>query len=236
MSNRILLEVAVASLEDARTAIAGGADRLELNCALELGGLTPTLSTVESVCALGTPTIIMARPRAGGFVYSTAEFQFLINDVAVALNLGAEGVAFGCLRSDRTVNSDWVAGMVSLAERTSSETVFHRAFDLTPDPFGALDILIDLGVTRVLTSGQAASASQGASLISRLIDYAAGRIEVLPGAGIRPENIEDLLARTGATQVHGSFSIERDDPAEPVCCGRYRATSREMVEAMRARL
>lgn len=234
MTNRILLEVAVASLDDARTAIAAGADRLELNCALELGGLTPSLSTIESVCALGTPTIVMARPRPGGFVYSADELQIATNDAMLALSIGAAGIAFGCLRPDRTINTDQVAAFARLAEHTSAQTVFHRAFDLTPDPFAALDTLIDLGVTRVLTSGQAPSAPLGAALIRRLIEHAAARIEILPGAGIRPENVKSLLAQTGATQVHGSFSVERDDDASPVCPGAYRVGSRNMIESIRA--
>ena len=234
MIRGLVLEVAVASLDDARIAQTAGADRLELNSALELGGLTPSPAMIESVCALGLPTIVMVRPRPGGFVYSNAEFDTLLRDAEFALRHGAAGVAFGCLRSDQTVDPDRAARIVELAG--PAQTVFHRAFDVTPDPFAALETLIELGVTRVLTSGQAASALLGVSLIKRLIDCAAGRIEIVPAAGVRAENVDSLLAQTGATQVHGSFSVERNDRAQPVCQSGYRATRREHVEAIRARL
>jgi copper homeostasis protein len=231
MTQKILLEVAVASLDDARTAIAAGADRLELNSALELGGLTPSAALIQSVCALGVPTIIMARPRPGGFVYSPEEIDTLLRDAAFAVRHGAAGVAFGCLRPDRTIDRDRTAEVLQWIG--PAQSVFHRAFDLTPDPFAALDTLIDLGVTRVLTSGQAASAPLGATLIRRLIGHAAGRIEILPGAGIRPENVATLLAQTAAAQIHGSFSVERNDPAHPVCPGRYRATCGQTIRLVR---
>jgi copper homeostasis protein len=231
---RILLEVAVASLDDARVAHAAGADRLELNSALELGGLTPSPALIESACALGVPTIVMVRPRPGGFVYSDAEFDTLLRDAEFALRRGAAGVAFGCLRLDRTIDRSRAARIVELAG--PAQTVFHRAFDVTPEPFAALETLIELGLTRILTSGQAATALLGASLIKRLIERAGGHIEILPGGGIRAENVDALLAQTAAGQFHGSFSVQRDDPAHPVCDGRFRATGREQVEAIRARL
>jgi copper homeostasis protein len=234
MTRRLLLEVAVASLEDARVAQAAGADRLELNSALELGGLTPSPALIESVCALGLPTIVMMRPRPGGFVYSDSEFDTLRRDAQFALRHGAVGVAFGCLSPDRTVDRDRAAKVVEFCG--SAQTVFHRAFDVTSDPFAALETLIELGITRVLTSGQASTALLGASLIRRLIERAAGRIELLPGAGIRAENIDALLTQTGAQQFHGTFSVQREDFAEPVCGSQYPATSREQVEAIRARL
>jgi copper homeostasis protein len=228
---RVLLEVAVASLDDALTAVVAGADRLELNSALELGGLTPSPALIEFVCPLGLPTIVMSRPRPGGFAYSPAEFDTLARDAAFALRHGAAGVAFGCLHPDHTIDRDRAAEIVRLAGGT--QTVFHRAFDLTPDPLAALDTLIELGVTRVLTSGQAASAPLGAPLIRRLVEHAAGRIEILPGAGIRPENVALMLAQTAATQIHGSFSVERDDPAHPVCPGRFRATCGATIRLVR---
>lgn len=226
--SRVRVEVAVATLADAQTAQAAGADRLELNAALELGGLTPSLGTlVEVKCATSLPVVVMIRPRPGGFAYSDAEFRTMQRDADVALSHGADALAFGVLTGDRTIDLGRAREFVRQAG--GSPIVFHRAFDLTADPLVALDQLIDMGVTRVLTSGQQISAPAGTGMIRRLIERSAGRIEVLPGGGIGPGNVTDLIARTGATQVHGSFSAEASDPAEPVCPGSYRTTSRRLL-------
>ena len=233
MSSRILLEVAVATLADAQTAQAAGADRLELNAALELGGLTPSIGTVELVkAACRIPVIAMVRPRPGGFVYSSAERATMERDCDHLLAAGVAGVAFGFLSADRTID---VSATRAFVNRIGSgpECVFHRAFDLTPDPAVALATLIDLGVTRVLTSGQATAAPDGTTVIKRLVIQAANRTEILPGAGITPENVAQLIADTGVHQVHGSLSVVRSDPGQPVCPGEYRVTCAKRVAAAR---
>jgi copper homeostasis protein len=201
---RVLIEAAVADLAAARIAFAGGADRLELNSVLELDGLTPSLQTLAAVKeTIPLPVIAMLRPRAGGFVYDEAEFAAMREDGRVLLERGADGLAFGFLTAEGAVDGPRTRELVQHAH--PKESVFHRAFDRTSDPFGALETLIDLGVTRILTSGQQRTALDGTDLIRRLIERAAGRIEILPGAGISPENAPSLVARTGATQIHGSF-------------------------------
>jgi copper homeostasis protein len=231
----ILIEVAISTLADARVAHGAGADRLELNAALELGGLTPSIGTLALVRKMvPLPVVAMLRPRAGGFVYSDGEFLTMQRDADVLLAQGASGLAFGFLTVDRTVDADRTRALVRQLG-PSRETVFHRAFDLTADPFAAMESLIDCGVRRILTSGQKATALAGADVIRRLIERSAGRIEILPGAGVTPENAAELMMRTGATQVHGTFSEMRDDPAaEPVCAGGYRVTSARVVSATRA--
>ena len=200
----VLVEAAVENLGAARAAHLGGADRLELNSALALDGLTPSLATLAAVKeAVPLPVIAMLRPRAGSFIYDEAELGAMRSDAQRLLGAGAAGLAFGFLTPQGAVDRQRTREFVERA--SPGVSVFHRAFDVTRDAIEALDVLIDLGVTRVLTSGQQASAIEGAGLIRRLIERAAGRIEILPGAGISPANAADLIARTGATQIHGSF-------------------------------
>jgi copper homeostasis protein len=176
----------------------------------------------------------LIRPRPGGFVYGDDPFLTMRRDADLALAHGADGLVFGLLRSDHSIDRPRTSALVAQAGRR--QTVFHRAFDLTPDPFAALETLIDLGVTRVLTSGQQPAAPDGADLIRRLIERAAGRIEILPGAGVTPANAAALIARTGATQLHGTFSVPRANPAGPVCDGGYRATSAQLIADTRTAL
>ena len=209
---KILLEISCGSIDDALQAQAGGADRVELSSALFVGGLTPSAGTLQFAREqLRIPIMTMVRPRAAGFCYSDAEFATMKMDVEHAIGSGADGVVFGCLSADGTIDLSRTRVLRDLAG--TRPTVFHRAFDFTPDPFRALDELIDCGVTRILTSGQQPTAVEGADLIRQLIEHARGRIEILPGSGIRAWNVEELLARTGCSQVHLSASKPICDPS-----------------------
>jgi copper homeostasis protein len=231
----ILLEVALATLDDARTASESGADRIELNAALELGGLTPSLATLITIRqSVPLPVIVMIRPRPGGFVYTDAEFLTMRRDADLALEHGADGLAFGILRPDRTI--DRPRCEILLCQMGGRPAVFHRAFDLTPDPFDALSCLSDLGLTRILTAGQQPDAMAGVAMLRQLVERAAGRIQILPGGGVTPDNAPALIALTGVNQLHGSFSTPDRDPAEPVCQGAYRRTSAEKIRKTRAAL
>lgn len=243
----ILLEVCIASVDDAVIAAGAGADRLELNAALELGGLTPSLGTLIAVKeAVDLPVLVMLRPRPGGFCYSTADVDVMQRDLDLALEHGADGVVFGLLTEDGRVDAERCARL--LARCGDRPAVFHRAFDVTPDPAEALETLIDLGFARVLTSGQEASAYNGAACIRRLIEQAAGRIEILPGGGINAFTVADVVARTGCTQVHASLRTSRRDPStaarphirfsSPVRAGEDRVglTDAEAVSDLRRRL
>jgi copper homeostasis protein len=215
-SRRVRLEVCIASAEDAEVAAGGGADRLELNSALELGGLTPSLGCLaETREATRLPVVAMIRPRPGGFCYSAGELRTLRRDADLALEYGAAGIAFGVLTPDGRVDVARCRGIVEIVRQAGAAegAVFHRAFDYTPDPLEALEQLIDLGVRRVMTSGQRLTAEKGAGLIAELIRRSAGRIEVLPAAGIRPWNVTGLVARTGCDQVHASLREKRPDPS-----------------------
>jgi copper homeostasis protein len=210
--NAILLEICIASVEDALAAQAGGADRLELNCALALGGLSPSLGLLRQVMRTVTlPVIAMARPRSGGFCYSASEFTVLQRDVELALENGVAGVAFGILTPEGQV--DLVRCWQVIRQIGEREAVFHRAFDVAADPSRALDQLIGLGVCRVMTSGQEPTALDGAELIRKLLAKGSGRIEVLPASGINPKTVTKLLKRTGCDQVHASLRMKRCHPA-----------------------
>ena len=198
---KVLLEICCGSLNDALEAQLGGADRVELCSALFLGGLTPSAATImEARARLKIPFVAMVRPRSGGFCYSDAEMSVMERDAEFASASGADGIVLGVLHDDGTVDVNRCKCLRTIARE--QQAVFHRAFDVVPEPFRALDQLVDLGFTRILTSGQRKNAADGWELISRLIDYAKGRIEIFPGGGIGPGNIRDVVARTGCNQVH----------------------------------
>jgi copper homeostasis protein len=208
----MLLEICCGSIDDALQAQAGGADRIELCSALFLGGLTPSLGTLKYAREqLTIPIIAMVRPRGGGFCYTDAEFASMERDAEAAIGNGADGVVFGILESDGNIDLHRTRRIRDIIG--DRQAVFHRAFDVTPDPFRALDQLVDIGVTRILTSGQQDTVPEGADLIRKLNEYARGRIEVLPGGGIKPFNLPDVIARTGCTQVHLTAFKTAIDPS-----------------------
>jgi copper homeostasis protein len=198
---QVLLEICCGSIDDAIEAEKGGADRVELCSALFLGGLTPSLGTIqEAKRRLKIPVMVMVRPRGGGFTYSEAEMASMERDAEAAMENGADGVVFGILQSDGSID---VARCRRIRRLIGTrQAVFHRAFDVTPDPFEALEQLVDLGMTRVLTSGQKESVPEGVGLIKTLIERAGNRIEILPGAGIQLWNLKEIVERTGCRQVH----------------------------------
>jgi len=207
---RITLEICTASAEDCAVAEQSGADRVELNCALMLGGLTPSLGALrEARAATKIPLIAMIRPRAGGFAYSASEFKVMQRDAEAALAEGADGIAFGILTSGGKIDLERCRQIVQRAG--ARQIVFHRAFDVVSEPLVALEQLLDLGVTRVMTSGQEASAYNGAANIANYRQHAAGRIEILPAGGINRFTVADVLSRTGCDQVHASLSTTGKD-------------------------
>jgi copper homeostasis protein len=206
----VSLEVPVTSLDDALAAQRGGAFRVELNSALELGGLTPSVGVFLDVCETCTlPVVVMIRPRPGGFDYSEREFTSMRRDVDLFLERGATGFAFGFLNKSGKINPLRCETLIK--QMGTATRVFHRAFDVTPNPIEAIEELIDLGIHRVMTSGQQEHAYNGIDLIRRLIDHAKGRIEILPAGGITIFNIRDIVQRTGCQQVHASLRTTYSD-------------------------
>lgn len=206
----IALEVCIASVADARAAEQGGAARLELNSALALGGLTPTRGLVRAVRAATTlPVVALLRPRPGGCTYDADEFHVMQRDLDDLLAEGVAGLALGVLLPDGRIDRVRMGQLVRQAGDVP--VVCHRAFDLTPEPLVALEELVDLGVRRILTSGQEETAYQGTDLLRALIQAARGRIEILPAGGINRFTVADVVTRTGCTQVHASLRSARRD-------------------------
>jgi len=206
----MILEICAASVEDCLAAQNGGADRLELNSALAVGGLTPSLGLLqEARQSVHLPIIAMIRPRASGFYYSAREFAVMQRDIDLMLAHGAAGIAFGILDENGKIDRARCAQIIH--QTPGAEIVFHRAFDITPDPLPALEQLIDLGVKRVVTSGQEKNVSEGADNIARFIRHANRRIEILPAGGINRDTLAGILRRTGCDQVHASLSIFKTD-------------------------
>lgn len=203
---KILVETCAASFESAQAAVLAGADRIELNLALELDGLTPSSGLLRRVTSeLQVPVIAMARPRAGDFVYSVHEWATILADADYLVNHGAAGVAFGCLNSQGEVEIDrcrQIRGIIG-----DRELVFHKAFDVTCDWKSAMDALVEVGVNRIMTSGQQTTAFEGRSEIAAMLEYANGRIEVLPAGGVNSSNANQIVNETKCSQVHGSFSV-----------------------------
>lgn len=209
MERRVLLEICIDSVESALAAEAGGADRVELCSALFEGGLTPSaglLETVRERVRLGVAAMI--RPRGGDFCYSDAEFAVMRRDVAVAKKLGADMIVLGLLNPDGTVDRERTRELIALARPLP--VTYHRAFDMAREPFEALDVLLELGVERVLTSGQERTAVEGMDLIAELVRRAGDRIIVMPGGGVTERNLQKILRHTGAKEIHGSASGSRD--------------------------
>lgn len=194
----------MASAAEAQAAIGAGADRIEINRALERHGLTPSVAAVgASVSKRSVPVLAMLRPHDRDFVYSDLEFMGVLGDLGELLAAGATGVVFGALTAQHGINCGQMSRLIRAAG--THPVVFHRAFDSVLEPQTALEQLIDLGVTRILTSGQARSAMEGAGVIRALIEQAGERIEILPGAGVNPSNAAELVRLTGCSQIHGSF-------------------------------
>ena len=202
--NRLLLEVAVDTLGEAIAAAEAGADRLELCSRIDLGGLTPSLELFRRIrAAVAIPIAVMIRPRAGHFLYCDSEVAEMIETIATFRPAQPDGFVFGALTPDGAIDRRACAKLVEASG--SILAIFHRAWDERRRSPDELDVLIDLGFRRLLTSGGESRAPGGAGAIREWVQRSAGRIEILPGAGITPMNVPELIRNTGCTQVHGTF-------------------------------
>ncbi len=227
----MIIEAVCCSLEDALAAERAGASRVELCSAIELGGLTPSLGLVQAVKAkCSIPAVAMVRPRAGGFAYRADEIEVMTRDAKSFVEAGIDGLVIAALTSEGQVDAAACASMLAAAGSVS-QRVFHRAFDATPDLFASLETLISLGFTRILTSGGADTALSGAGTLRRLVNQAAGRIEILPAGGVRASNASEILDLSGATQLHLGPMRDEEDVTAPF----YGTTHRVLDEgALRA--
>lgn len=246
MAPPVLLEICVDTVEGCLAAVEGGADRLELCAGLVEGGTTPSAGTIAlALEKVRVPVVVLVRPRRGDFLYSTVELETMRRDVLAAKAAGAHGVAVGALEKDGTVARYAVRTLVTAARPLP--VTFHRAFDHALDPLRALETLVELGVERILTSGGAPTAPEGAARIAELVHAARGRIGILAGGGVRPENVRALVRATGVDEVHATarelvpsaMEHRPDAPrfdAEPPGAWELHATRAGRVRALRAAL
>jgi copper homeostasis protein len=236
---RALLEVCVDSADGLAAAIAGGADRIELCSALELGGLTPSPGLMAIAAKAAVPVYAMIRPRAGSFVFSEAELDQMRHDIDAARAAGLAGVVLGVNVEGGALDEGRL--MKLRAHASGLGTTLHRAVDLVPDLLEAVDVAAGLNFERILSSGGRKTALEGIEGLAAMIEHAAGCISVMPGSGVRAGNAAELMARLSLSEAHGSCSeevIERD--AKALAFGfstaTKRVTSAAEVAALRAAL
>ncbi|MCQ9156906.1 copper homeostasis protein CutC [Acidomonas methanolica] len=229
------LEICVDDAEGVRTAQQAEVTRIELCAALALGGLTPSAGLVHLARGSAVPVYAMIRPRSGAFVFDTMEERAMLAEIAAMRTAGLAGVVLGASLPDHRLDVPLLARL-SAAAGPLGRTL-HRAFDLAPDPFEALEAAIALGFERILTSGGAHAAPEGAPLLRALVTRAAGRIEIMAGAGVTPGNVVPLLRATGVGAVHASCRAPAAPEPERVAAfgfGATRATtSPGTIHAMR---
>lgn len=208
-----ILEIATSDFITTRSAVEGGADRIELCANLAEGGVTPSLGTIRQCReAFGISLYPIIRPRGGDFLYTDQEFAIMREDVLLCKQSGCDGIVTGLLQADGSIDIKRTALLVSLAYPLG--VTFHRAFDRCRDPFEALEQLISIGCERVLTSGQQPGAPEGAVLIAALQQAADHRIIIMPGSGVRKDNIRSLAEQTGCTEFHSSLRDKKKSGME----------------------
>lgn len=226
MIKNIIIEICAGSFADAlRASGFAEVDRIEFNSALELGGLTPSLSSFLAIRKKTDKTIIpMVRNRGAGFIYTQDEKNIMYEDAKLFLENGADGIVFGSLNEDHTVDQEFTRRMCNLIHSYGKTAVFHKAFDDAEDPYEAIEALIACGANRILTSGKETDALKGAPLIRELIDTYGTKIEILPGGGVSEDNAAEILNLTKAGQIHMSAkeTIEQDGQYFAVSSSRIR--------------
>lgn len=205
-----LIEVCVEGIDGLIAAQQAGADRVELCASLVEGGITPSFGTVRRAFQVAKiPFHVIVRPRGGDFLYSDDEYASMLDDVAELKRMGVAGVVIGCLNADGTVDEARTAGLVQAAGGINVTN--HRAFDMTRDPFEALEALIRCGVGRVLTSGQRDTAAEGTELLRQLVEAAGDRIVILGCGGLENADIAAIRDATGLREMH--FAALSDVPS-----------------------
>jgi copper homeostasis protein len=203
------VEIVVYNIESARRAQEGGADRIELCDNPGEGGTTPSYGVIEAVRQnLSIDVFVMIRPRGGDFCYDNYEFHSMKRDISQCQKISVDGVVFGILNPDGTIDKKRCKELIEKARPL--KVTCHRAFDMTRDPFEALEDCIEAGFDRILTAGQQAQASKGAELIGELIKRAAGRIAIMPGSGVNENTVHDIVSKSGAREIHFSATAFRE--------------------------
>lgn len=206
----MVLEVCASDLASAKAAAAGGAQRIELCRDLELDGLTPPREWIEEARRIeGLKLHVLIRPCEGGFVYDEPVFDQMREEIGMCRELGVDGVVIGALTPEGDIDVEHLRPL--MAEAEGMQVTFHRAFDVCRDPHRALEEIISLGCIRLLTSGQEPTAEQGIPLLRELVKQAHGRLIIMPGAGVNPDNAAQILCETGAMEIHSSARKIRKD-------------------------
>lgn len=226
----VLLEVCVDSPAGLEAAVQGGADRIELCSALEVGGLTPSAGLMAAAAGCGRPVMVLIRPRSGDFGFSADDLAVMLDDIAQVRAAGLAGVVIGAMRGDALD----AAAMAAMAGAASGlEVTLHRAVDLCADPLAAVDMALALGIGRILSSGGAASAVAGLPRLRAMTSRAGGRLSVMPGGGVSVDGL-GALRGLGMRDIHASCS--EPGPAAPLGFGAPRVTSAARVRALKAAL
>jgi len=241
----MICEVVVYNIESALRAQEGGADRIELCDNPAEGGTTPSFGTIEAVRQnANLDVFIMIRPRGGDFHYSNYEFHSMKRDIDQCQKISVDGVVFGILNADGTIDKKRCKEIIARARPL--KITCHRAFDMTRDPFEALEDCIECGFDRILTAGHRKTALEGAELIGELIKKAAGRIAIMPGSGVNDKTVEEIVRKTGAKEIHFSatdFKDSRMTYRNPHIAGmgseegsefKYRVVDADRVRLMRS--
>jgi len=210
---KYLIEIATSDFLTTKSAVEGGADRIELCANLAEGGTTPSYAHIKKCReAFDIALFPIIRPRGGDFLYTKDEFEIMKNDIKLCNELGCEGIVIGLLNMDGTIDMTRTSELIELAYPL--EVTFHRAFDRCKDPFAALEELIEIGCQRILTSGQKPTVSEGVDLIAELNKKADDRIVILPGSGVRKDNIKMLAEKTGCIEFHSSLRGKAKSPMQ----------------------
>jgi copper homeostasis protein len=205
------IEIVVYNIESALKAQEGGADRIELCDNPAEGGTTPSYGTIQLVRQnVSLDLYVMIRPRGGDFHYSSYEFHSMKRDISQCQKLSVDGVVFGILNTNGTIDKKRCKELI--AQARPLKVTCHRAFDMTRDPFEALEDCIEVGFDRILTAGQRALATDGAELIGDLITRATGRIGIIAGSGVNETTVLDILSKTRTTEIHCSATAMRASP------------------------
>jgi copper homeostasis protein len=231
MQHSTILEICLDSVESCTAAERGGAHRVELCANLADDGITPSAGLIAAAReSIRISLQVMIRPRGGDFCYSDEEFMIMKRDISFAKQLGADGVVLGLLTRDGNIDVARTRELASVAR--PMEVTFHRAFDVASDPFRAFEDLIAAGVDRLLTSGQAPSAREGADLIRQLVQQSNGRIQIMAGVGVTVDNAKETRERTGVRDIHvGSGASERANRSgsAALSLGSYRIVNSDKV-------
>jgi copper homeostasis protein len=203
------IEIVVYNIDSALRAQEGGANRIELCDNPGEGGTTPSYGTIEVVRQnLSIDVFVMIRPRGGDFHYSNYEFHSMKRDISQCQKLSVDGLVFGILNPDGTIDKKRCKELIDKSRPL--KVTCHRAFDMTRDPFEALEDCIEVGFDRILTSGQQVQALKGADLIGELVHKANGRIAIMPGSGVNESTVQEILKKSGAMEIHFSAVASKD--------------------------